>query len=293
MQAKLTVEFQSHDTTLRGWLYRPNDITTPVSSIIMTHGFSALKEHHLEAYALRFVKEGWCVLIYDNRNFGDSDGEPRLEIDPESQVRDVSDAITFLQNFEFVNKQKIGVWGTSFSAGVMLKAAAADKRIACVVAQVPFVSGQNTVLKEKKPELWEKLNQKYTADRTARSLGKPPLMVAVVSNDSEKACIIKQKDAYAFFTSVARWQNQVTLQSIENVSLFEPINEIDKISPIPLLFIVAKQDTVNSTALAISAFEKALPPKKIKMIEGDHFAPYDEQFEICVQAAIDWFQEYL
>ena len=54
----------------------------------MAHGFSAVKEMYLDKFAEAFAAGGLNALVFDNRNFGDSDGTPRLEIDPWAQVRD-------------------------------------------------------------------------------------------------------------------------------------------------------------------------------------------------------------
>ena len=82
------VEFDAEGTTLRGWLYVPDGATGPVPTIVMSHGFSAVKEMYLDRFAEVFADAGLGALVYDNRNFGASDGEPRLEIDPWEQVRD-------------------------------------------------------------------------------------------------------------------------------------------------------------------------------------------------------------
>jgi fermentation-respiration switch protein FrsA (DUF1100 family) len=92
------IKFKTEDgLTLRGWLYVPDGANKPAPTIVMAHGFTCLKEMFLDKYAEIFVKDGLAVLIYDNRNFGDSDGEPRLEVDPMAQVRDYQDAISFAQ----------------------------------------------------------------------------------------------------------------------------------------------------------------------------------------------------
>src|ERR1700736_151670 len=76
------MELQSEGVTLRGWFYVPDGAKKPVPTVIMAHGFSCLKEMFLDKYAEVFVKDGLAVLVYDNRCFGASDGEPRQEIDP-------------------------------------------------------------------------------------------------------------------------------------------------------------------------------------------------------------------
>jgi fermentation-respiration switch protein FrsA (DUF1100 family) len=53
-----------------------------VPVVVMAHGFSAVKAMYLDAYAERFASARLAALVFDNRNFGASDGEPRQEIEP-------------------------------------------------------------------------------------------------------------------------------------------------------------------------------------------------------------------
>ena len=76
------VAFNAEGTTLRGWFYTPDSGAKPSPTIVMAHGFSAVKEMYLDSYAEVFAQAGLAVLVFDNRNFGASDGEPRQEIDP-------------------------------------------------------------------------------------------------------------------------------------------------------------------------------------------------------------------
>ena len=92
------IAFPSDGVTLRGWLYRPDDRPGDRPAIVMAHGFSATKEMYLDDFAEVFDAAGFAVMVYDHRNFGDSDGEPRGEIDPVAQIRGYRDAITWLQD---------------------------------------------------------------------------------------------------------------------------------------------------------------------------------------------------
>jgi cephalosporin-C deacetylase-like acetyl esterase len=107
----------------------------------MAHGFSAVKEMYLDRFAEVFAAAGLNVLVFDNRCFGASDGEPRQEIDPWAQVRDYRDAITYLHTLPEVDPGRIGIWGSSYSGGHVLVVAAIDRRVKAVVSQVPLISG--------------------------------------------------------------------------------------------------------------------------------------------------------
>lgn len=287
------IEFKTKDHIfLRGWLYIPHK--TPAPAIVMTPGFSALKEHFLAQFAEYFVSLGFCVLVYDHRNFGASDGAPRLEVDPVLQAEDMRDAMTFLQTFKEVDPAKINLWGTSFSAGVVLHVASCDERVSAAVLQVPFVQGHHPALKEKRPDIYAVLQKKYRMDEKNRMNGGQPIMTPVVTNDPQKSAIMKEKEAYDFFTSVTEWRNEVTLRSIENSGNYSLLEDASKIRHAKMLFIVAKNDTICATSDALLGFEKLNVSKKLLMIDGHHFSPYTEAFEICARAAGEWFstQDY-
>ena len=77
------IEFDAEGTTLRGWLYVPDNATGPAPTIVMCHGYSAVKELFLDAFAEVFCDAGFCALVYDNRNLGRSPTASRAqEIDP-------------------------------------------------------------------------------------------------------------------------------------------------------------------------------------------------------------------
>lgn len=135
------VEFDAEGATLRGWLYRPRTGDSVAPVVVMAHGYNCLKEFYLDRYAEAVANAGHVVLAYDHRCFGDSEGEPRQELDPWVQVRDYRHAITFAQTLDGVDPDRIGVWGSSYAGGHVLVVAAIDRRVGCVVAQVPTISG--------------------------------------------------------------------------------------------------------------------------------------------------------
>src|ERR1700749_445991 len=135
------VEFDAEGTVLRGWVYPGADATGAAATGVMAHGFSAVKEMYLDSFAGVFAAAGLNALVYDNRNFGASDGEPRQEIDSIAQLRDYRHAITYATTREDVDADRIGIWGSSYSGAHVLVVGAIDRRVKCVVSQVPLISG--------------------------------------------------------------------------------------------------------------------------------------------------------
>jgi fermentation-respiration switch protein FrsA (DUF1100 family) len=89
------------------------------------------------------------------------------------------------------------------------------------------------------------------------------------------------------------WENKVTVRSTRWSRMYAPGDFIDRVSPTPLLMVVADHDSVVGTDLALAAYEHALEPKRLAMIKGGHFDPYVDQFETASGAAIDWFSDHL
>ncbi len=100
---------------------------------------------YLDSFAEVFAAAGLNVLVFDNRGFGASDGQPRQEIDPWAQVRDYRHAITYASTVPGVDPQRSGIWGSSYSGGHVLVVAAIDRRVKAVVSQVPLVSGHDNL----------------------------------------------------------------------------------------------------------------------------------------------------
>lgn len=134
------ISFTTFDgTTLRGYYYRVKKPNAPV--VILTAGLSFLKEHFIDAFALEFQKADIAAIVYDHRNWGSSDGLPRNHANLFQEVEDYSDAITYAASLApEIDPNRICIWGAGHAGGVVMPAAAYDKRAKAVVTMVPFVS---------------------------------------------------------------------------------------------------------------------------------------------------------
>jgi hypothetical protein len=75
--------------------------------------------------------------------------------------------------------------------------------------------------------------------------------------------------------------------------MYEPGAWIARVSPTPLLMIVALADHITLTDLQLRAYEQALEPKKLVTIGGGHFDPYVRQFAAASNTAVSWFHQHL
>ncbi|MDT5094770.1 MAG: uncharacterized protein QOH60_4133 [Mycobacterium sp.] len=289
---KQDVEFAVEgDVTLRGWLFLP-DGPGPHPAVTMAHGFAGVKEHGLERFARLFTDAGLVVLVHDHRGFGASDGSPRNDVDPWTQIADWRRAISFLESHPAVDPHRIGLWGTSYAGGHAIVLGATDRRLRAVVAQVPTISGYEQSLRRVAPDQVHALEAGFIDDERRQFRGEPPVLQAVVSSDPSIPAAYRAADAVAFYNQPVPdgvWQNQMTVRSSRAARMYEPGTWISRVSPTPLLMIVALGDTITVSDLALAAYERALQPKKLVTIAGGHFDAYQDQFDKAAAAARDWF----
>ena len=293
------IAFEAEGATLRGWLCLPeSEASGPHPVVVMAHGYSAVKEQYLDRYAAAFAAAGLAALVFDNRCFGASGGTPRGEVDPVQQVRDYRHAITFARTLPELDRGRVGVWGTSYSGGHALVLGATNRRVRCVVSQVPTISGPVSSSRRTRPDLVPALLARFDADRDARFAGRPPATIPVAAEDPDAPCALPSRDAWAFFKGAEAfapaWRNEVTLRSAEMAREYEPGTWVARIGPTPLLMLVAKEDTLTPTDLALDAYNRALEPKELVLLPGGHFDPYTGAgFERSSAAARDWFVRHL
>jgi uncharacterized protein len=293
------IEFDAEGVTLRGWHYPAGDAGTGgAPAVVMAHGFSAVKEMYLDRFAEVFNAAGMNVVVFDHRNFGASDGEPRQEIDPWDQVRDYRDAITYASTLPEVDADRIGIWGSSYSGGHVLVVAAIDRRVKAVVCQVPLISGHDNLRALVRADFIAGFRQLFDADRLARFRGEPPAMVPVVDADPLAPSALPTPDSWEWFTETGKsrapaWRNEVTLRSVELFTEYEPGTYLPWISPTPLLMLVARGDHLVPAELAIAAFDTAHEPKKLVILPGGHFEAYTVGFDAASGHARDWLTEQL
>lgn len=283
-----------------GLLYIPaGKETEKFPAVVMAHGFSLVKEAYLPKYAEKFAENGLVTLIIDYRNFGESEGERRQHMDPQEQIKDYRNAISWLSMHPNVAKDHIGIWGTSYSGGHVLQVGALDRRVKAIVSQVPTIRGWIGMEKKMGKENMQTYIQKLIDYRTARYAGAPVEYIQVVDKNNEN-CAQTHPEAYPWFTSLAEngitsWKNEITLESMEHYLEYYPASNVDIISPTPLMMIVATEDGITPPDAAIEVFNtKAKEPKKLVKLPKGHFDVYNgETFEAAQQAATSWFVEHL
>jgi fermentation-respiration switch protein FrsA (DUF1100 family) len=290
------IEFAVEDgTLLRGFMYGAEH--GPAPAVVMAHGFSGVKGQ-IDHYAAAFAAGGFAVLVYDHRGFGDSDGQPRLEVDPARQIADWRDAISVAARQPEVDPAAgFGIWGSSFAGGLAMVLAANDARVKCVVSQIPNVSGHRNGREMFSVTQHERLRALFDADRTARLSGAEPMTLPVFSVDQDELCALPPavRDGYvdAVIAATPSWVNRVTVRSVEHMLSFEPAAWAPYLAPTPVLMIVGAQDVCTFAHLQLEVYDQIHHPKALVVHPGGHFDTYRTHFGQTSQAALDWFLRHL
>jgi uncharacterized protein len=262
-------------------------------AIIQGPGWLGLKDAKLyHRYHEALTKAGYLVMIFDYRGFGDSDGNSDV-ISPALQLEDLINGVTYLTSRPDVDPDNIGVFGSGGTGGgnaILL--AAADKRVRCVVSQVPVADGADWLRRMRSEAEWYSFLERLEKDRDTRVvIGKSELV------DPREEIMVPTPERRS--TNVkgdvdGRIPTEVQLKSAEEILAYRPIDVVGLVSPVPLLIIAVENDAVTPTDHAVALYENALPPKKLLMQRNTtHYAAYEQYGEIIAPEIVGWFDSYL
>jgi len=293
--AREDLAFDSWGDRCAAWLYRPEAAGGERGPcVVMAHGFSGTREDGLAPFAERFAAAGLAALVFDYRGFGDSEGEPRQWLDVRRERQDWAAAIAFARTLDGVDPDRIVLWGTSFSGGHVIEAAARDARVVAAVAQVPFTDGPRTVAAIP-PRTNLALTLAAARDLARSRSGGPPLTVPAVGPPGSVAAMTSPDADPGFHALVSpgsRWRNEVAARVVPQVLAWRPGRAAARVR-CPLLVVVATRDAVTPPAPAERA-ALAAPRGELVRIDAGHFDVYaGEGFEHAVKAELGFLAHVL
>ena len=270
------ITFHSGDDWCAGWLYRPEGFEGPRPLMVMAHGFSGTKELRLPAYAERFCAAGIGVLLFDYRHFGSSGGKPRQLLDISRQHADFRRALAYARDLDWVDPERVGLFGSSFSGGHVLAVGAADRRVAAIVSQCPFTDGLATL-----PALGRKTIMQVTVaglrdQVTALRRGAPYYIPAAAPPGS--LGVMTTDDSLSGMTRIAEqsvdahWDNRVAARITLRIGMYRPGLKAAKL-PCPALFCITDQDSVAPAERTAKLAARG-PRNEIKRYPIGHFDIY-------------------
>jgi hypothetical protein len=252
----------------------------------MCNGWGGLKRELNTATAPEIAAEGFFVLTFDYRGWGESDGrlvvrgdmptpDENLEVtvraqvirelvDPVDQQMDIENAISFIEGEPGVDRNLIGLWGTSFGGGHVVWRAAHDDRIKCIASQVGAMAPKMTG-----PRLLYALSS-----RVQRARGEIDPVPQGTDN-------VPGLGGTPYFSRMAE---------------FGPGDYIEDLT-IPVLLIDAENEELfNRRNMGGRAYEllKGRVPVEYHILEGaTHYDVYGSSRVEATRLEIDWYNQHL
>ena len=285
--------FTSGGERCAGWLYVPEGVPSP-PVVVMAHGFAAERTFGLPAFAERFAEAGLAVFVFDYRYFGDSDGYPRNLVSPARQLQDWRAAIAHVRQLPDVDGRRVALWGTSYSGGHVMVAAARDPEIDAIVCQTPFVDPISSM---------RMLGRKYVLGAAVAILRdamrvitfRKPYYVPVVNGPTGVACLASADSTSGYLSLVpasSSWANVCPARSLLLLVGYRPRSVARRVT-CPALVVVAEKDSLIDGRAVRKAARRMASSKLISMPVG-HFALYvGEPFETVVTAQIEFLAKHL
>jgi dienelactone hydrolase len=222
-------------------LYRPDSTTDRLPCVVMGHGITLTRRDGIPAYAERFVAGGVAAFAFDYRHWGDSEGEPRRWFSVHKQRDDWHAAVAYARASEAVDPDRIALWGMSLGGGHALTTAAADPRIAAVVALVPCADGLPVALAPAPTMVVLR-----TIGRALReAVTHRPVTVPVAGAPGSMA-VTTAPEALPGFTSVTTgngWRNEVSSSGLFAIAGYRPVRHAARIQA-PVLLQLAQRDAM-------------------------------------------------
>ena len=273
--------FSSHGARCEADLYLP-DSTSPPPVVVLAQGYAAERGFGTQGVIHALVHAGMAVFAFDYRGFGGSDnvrGQPRQLVNPWEQVEDWVAALQYVVSLQDVDRQRIGLWGSSFAGGHVLTVAA-DTRVRsmalrAVVAQIPHCDsrdafrlvGPRNALAGGLHGLWGVLAAVVGRTHTVPVVGKPDGGFAVMKHPGWYEGYLRMVPADA------RWQNAVPAQSLFKAAGYNPIDHAGCIQA-PVLMVYGLRDQGIPVA-NVEATAKRIAKVECYTFDGDHFDVYD------------------
>ena len=289
-----SITFVSDGLRIVGDLYLPDNLDAePRPAIVLCHGFGGLRGFWFPQFARHFNRAGYVVLAFDHRNTGDSDGMPRLHLDPLGQVADIRSAVSFLEERPEVRANGIGLYGISYGGANAVYAAAIDRRIATMICVVGYGDGERWLRSVRREWEWIEFRKRLDAELRARATGADYELV-------DTSDVLTRDPEALEHERAARAQDpdrvtQVTLATGDAIAAFKPETLVDRIAPRPSFFMGVEEDTLVPTAETLSLYDKAGEPKRLHLFPpiGHHSVYYGERLDELLGTAVAWFDEHL
>jgi fermentation-respiration switch protein FrsA (DUF1100 family) len=303
---KVTFKNQ-YNMKVAGNLFIPKAMSknTKNPTIIVGHPMGAVKEQSANLYATKMAEQGFVTLSLDLSFWGESAGQPRNVVSPDIYAEDFSAAVDFLGTQPFVDKERIGVIGICGSGSFAISAAKIDPRMKAIATVSMYDMGSanrnalnhSLTLEQRRAIIAEAAEQRYVEFKG----GETKYTSGTVHELNEDTHPI-QREFFDFYRtprgeftpkgSSPKLTTHPTLTSNIKFMNFYPFNDIETISPRPMLFITG--DQAHSKEFSADAYKRAAEPKELYYVPGaGHVDLYDRVNLIPFDKLTSFFSQYL
>lgn len=297
------VRFPSDGLSLAGHLYRPPgaEAMRRTPAIVMCGPASSVKEQTLPHYAERFADDGYTVLTFDPRTFGESEGEPRCYYDPAQIIADYSNAVSYLLTRDDVDTDQVSVVGICMGGGYAVSTAARDKRIRSAVSVAGGFDIGSTFLANLGVDgfaaFMRQINDLVTNEYQT---GEVQYIPAIAPDLSGGLAFMPNPEAYGYYDRTSRteaptWENRVAVRSLQAYFTYSAIAHAPLVAPTPLLIVHGTVDLFLWPELAQRVYDAAHGDKEIAWIEThNHIELYDQRPYVSQAAGyvLDWLDRH-
>ena len=290
-----------------GNLFLPKDMKAgeKYPAIIVGHPMGAVKEQSANLYATKLAERGFVTLSLDLSFWGESEGEPRNAVLPDVYSEDFSAAMDFLGTRPFINRERIGVIGICGSGSFAISAAKIDPRLKAVATISMYDMGaanrnglKNALtLEQRKQIIAEAAEQRYVEFLD----GEVKYTSGTVHELTENSSPI-EREFYEYYRTprgevtpegaTPLTTTHPTLTSNVKFMNFYPFNDMESISPRPMLFVAG--ENAHSREFSEDAYKRAAEPKELYIVPGaGHVDLYDRTSLIPFDKLDSFFKENL
>lgn len=274
-------------------------------ALVVGHPMGAVKEQSANLYAIKMAEQGYIAMSIDLPFWGESEGEPRNLVAPDHYAEAFSAAVDFLGLQALVDRARIGAIGICGSGSFVVSAAKTDPRIRAVATVSMYDMGavnrdglnQSLTVEQRKALIAD------AADRRWAEFEGGPVAVAggtdlVLTANTHPI----QREFYDFyrtprgaFTPAGASDQRTTKPTVSSNTRFMnfyPFNDIETISPRPMLFISG--DQAHSREFSEEAYRRAAEPKELVWVRGaGHVDLYDQVDLIPFAKLSAFFDQHL
>jgi len=256
-------------------------------AILMAHGWGGTAVL-LRTDAIAFARAGYLAVTFDYRGWGDSDSrviltapepsehahglftaevrEVREVVDPMDEVTDWFNAIAWLQAEPQFDTARLGLWGSSFSGGLVVYVAEHDSRVKAIHSQVGAMDGRAMIANDTE-------RRKTYAEATSMArgeLGYPQPGVKAIGN-------LRGAPVRAKFVP------------------YDPVEDVNKAPQCAMQFVIAeKEELFDNADHALKAYQRFNGTKNLVVIPKiTHYGIYFEAHRQALKLAVDWFDRHL